>query len=66
MQNYTHFSGIDEGFKTTIRQSSIGWLWELYKDGLLIDHCYNHSPTNNELACKAQVERIVKDLKQNI
>ena len=63
MKGYTKFIGTDGDYYVTMSKSSIGWTWTLFKSDEPIDSCFRYAPTDGELACKAQVEKVISKLK---
>lgn len=58
------FTGENNGYKATIiLGAALGCpYWEIVKNGSVIDTCYRHSPTTDELSAKVQIERIIDNL----
>ena len=66
MHNSNHFTREEKGYVANVRLGGFYPRWEIFKDGILIDDARYHNPIssdcNKELAAKAQVEKILKEL----
>ena len=67
MHSYDHFTLSKGGYHVDVRvNGSFYPVWEIYKDGVLVDAAYYHTPVtsrcNKELACKANAEKYLNAL----
>src|SRR5688572_3399928 len=57
------FHAEKEGYEIVVRPKAwIAPYWAIIKDGIVIDECYHHSPTKDELTAKVQAERVLDKL----
>ena len=64
MLDYTHFTGVLEGYTISIYAGSPNH-WRIYKDDEEVDNCYRHSPMYGEGSAKGQTQRILNQIIAN-
>jgi hypothetical protein len=62
MTNSQYYTAIKEGYTMAVQTGTVYPLWAIEKDGVIIDHAMNHSPTKCELSAKIQAERVLNEI----
>jgi hypothetical protein len=57
MNNPKSFSAEKDGYVMKVEIDRIYPVWVIEKNGVIIDHSMNHTPTKSELSARVQAER---------
>ena len=59
MVDKNNFTGELDGYVIAINPPPY---WSIFKDGIMVDSCFYHSPSTGELQAKVQSERALNNL----